>query len=126
VRVLDKILFRSGSADILPTGQAVLDKLAGVLAATDDMIRVEGHTDFVPIGKQLRQKYYSNWELSAARATSVVRYFEHRHGIDPTRMEAVGFSMFRPVAGDETPEGRQRNRRVEIMLAAPRAPAANE
>lgn len=122
VRVLDRILFRSGSAQILPEGQAVLEKLARVLVDTDDMIRVEGHTDSVPIGERLKARYPSNWELSGARASSVVRYFEHAHKIDPVRMEPVGFSKFRPVAPGQTPEDLRRNRRVEIVLTAPKAP----
>jgi chemotaxis protein MotB len=121
VRVLDKILFRSGRADILPEGRAVLDKLAAVIGTTDDRIRVEGHTDIVPIGVSLKEKYPSNWELSTARASSVVGYFELRKGIDPLRMEAVGFSKYRPVAVGKTPEELQRNRRVEIILTAPKA-----
>lgn len=120
VRVLDRILFRSGSAEILPDGQAVLDKLATVFAATDDHIRVEGHTDIVPIGASLKEKYPSNWELSTARASSVVRYFEHGKGIDVLRLEAVGFSKYRPVARGDTPEELQRNRRVEIVLTGPK------
>lgn len=119
-RVLDKILFRSGSADILPEGQQVLAKLADLLASEDDLIRVEGHTDNVPIGAVLKEKYPSNWELSGARAASVVRYFENSKKIDPTRMEAVGFSMYRPIATGDTPQELQRNRRVEIVLQPPR------
>jgi chemotaxis protein MotB len=120
VRVLDKILFRSGSAVILPEGQKVLAKLADLLATEDDIVRVEGHTDSVPIGAALKEKYPSNWELSGARAASVVRYFEQDHKVDPTRMEAVGFSMYRPVATGDSPEELQRNRRVEIVLLPPR------
>lgn len=118
VRVLDKILFKSGSAEILPEGQAVLEKLANLMATENDNIRVEGHTDTVPIGPQLREKYPSNWELSAARASSVVRYFEHAHKIDSTRMEAVGFSQYHPIATGTTPDQLKRNRRVEIVLTA--------
>jgi len=118
VRVLDRILFRSGSAEILPEGKAVLDKVAGAVQTSDEMIRVEGHTDNVPIGATLKEKYYSNWELSGARAASVVRYFEHAHGIASTRMEAVGLSKYRPVAPNDTAENKQRNRRVEIVLTA--------
>lgn len=120
VRVVDRILFRSGSPDILPAGKKVLDKLVAVFTTTDDMIRVEGHTDSVPIGQKLKDKYNSNWDLSAARAASVVRYFELGLKIEPTRMEAVGFSKFRPVATGNTPEDLKRNRRVEIVLTAPR------
>jgi len=121
VHVLDRILFKSGSADILPDGKALLKKLAGSLAATEDYIRVEGHTDSVPIGEQLKAKFFSNWELSAARAASVVRFFEYGHKISPLRLEAVGFSQYRPVTEGKTVEELQRNRRVEIILTQPRS-----
>lgn len=124
VRVLDKILFKSGSADILPAGQSVLEKVARVLETTDDMIRVEGHTDNVPISDKLKNRYYSNWELSAARAASVVRYFQYGGTkIDPTRLEAVGYAEYQPVAPNDSDADRQRNRRVEIVLTA-KKPAA--
>jgi chemotaxis protein MotB len=132
VRMLDKIVFRSGSAVILPTGMEVLDKLAEAVKGNDDTIRIEGHTDDTPISAALKAKYPTNWELSAARAASVANYFETKHQIDPKRLEAVGFSMYRPVAPNDTPENKQRNRRVEIVLkpaaepeaaAAPAAPA---
>ena len=116
VRVLDRILFRSGSAEILPRGRAVLDSVAAAIAGGNETIRIEGHTDSVPIGPKLKSKYFSNWELSTGRASSVARYFENEHVIEPTRMEAVGFSMYRHVAPNDTEENRQRNRRVEIVL----------
>lgn len=116
VRVLDRILFKSGSAQILNEGKLVLNKLAVALQDNQDYIRVEGHTDIVPIGKQLKAKYFSNWELSAGRAASVVRYFEYAHSISPLRLEPVGFSKYRPVTEGQTPEDLQRNRRVEIIL----------
>lgn len=118
VRVLDRILFKSGSAEILPGGQGVLDKLAAALTQTTDMIRVEGHTDDVPIGAALKDRYFSNWELSAARAAAVVRYFQHHHKIDAQRLEAVGFGEYRPIAPNDSSANRQRNRRVEIQLSA--------
>lgn len=120
VRVLDRILFRSGSAEILEKGQEVLDKLGAAIKDSRETIRVEGHTDNVPIHPRLQPKYFSNWELSGARAASVVRYFQGKHGIDPLRMEAVGLSEYRPVASNENDEGRQRNRRVELLLEAPK------
>lgn len=119
VSVLDKILFKSGSADVLPAGLVVLEKVARVLAATDDMIRVVGHTDNVPISGQLKAKYFSNWELSAARAAGVVRYFQlGENKIDPQRLEAVGYAEYHPVAPNDDDANRRRNRRVEIILTA--------
>ncbi len=116
VHVLDRILFGSGSAEIQSRGAQVLDAVAAALAGGDETIRIEGHTDSVPIGPALKEKYFSNWELSTGRASSVVRYFIDAHGIDPVRMEAVGYSEFRPLAPNDTWEGRQRNRRVAIVL----------
>jgi chemotaxis protein MotB len=116
VRVLDRILFESGSAEILPQGHRVLDRVATALEGGDETIRIEGHADIVPIGPELKKKYFSNWELSTARSSSVARFFMDNHGIEPTRMEAVGFSKYRPIAPNDTEENRQRNRRVEIVL----------
>jgi chemotaxis protein MotB len=144
VRMLDKIVFKSGSANILPQGMEVLDKLADAIKDSTDTIRVEGHTDDTPISDKLKAKYPSNWELSAARASAVARYFETKHFINPKRLESLGFSMYHPVAPNDTDENKQRNRRVEIVLkpaaeaepakepaaaapapATPAAPAAN-
>jgi chemotaxis protein MotB len=116
VRVLDRILFKSGSAEILPQGRKVLDTVAKALAGGEETIRIEGHADIVRIGPTLKRKYFSNWELSSGRASSVARFFQSYHGIEPTRMEAVGFSKYRPIAPNDTEENRQRNRRVEIVL----------
>ena len=118
VRLLDKILFKSGSAHILSSGKEVLDKLIVAIKNTQDHIRVVGHTDDVRISQALQQKYPSNWELSAARASSVVRYFQEGHGIDPLRMEAVGLSKYRPITKNTDDTSRQRNRRVEVILTA--------
>ena len=118
VRLLDKILFNSGSAHILPSGKEVLDKLVTAIKNTQDHIRIVGHTDDVRISQALQRKYPSNWELSAARASSVVRYFQENHGVDPLRMEAVGLSKYRPVTENSDNASRQRNRRVEVILTA--------
>jgi chemotaxis protein MotB len=118
VRMLDRILFESGSAEILATGKEVLDKLAGAITTTSDRIRVVGHTDNVRISQALQTKYPSNWELSGARAASVVRYFQQHHGIDPMRMQAVGLSKYHPLAPNDSDANRQRNRRVEVILTA--------
>ncbi len=116
VRMLDKIVFKSGSADILPQGTEVLDKLADAIKDSIDTIRVEGHTDDTPISDKLKVKYPSNWELSAARASAVARYFETKHFINPKRLESLGFSMYHPVVPNDSDENKQRNRRVEIVL----------
>ncbi|MDC4226214.1 MAG: OmpA family protein [Candidatus Manganitrophus sp.] len=81
----------------------------------ENSIRIEGHTDNVPIGSKLAGKFPSNWELSASRATQVVRYLSEL-GVSPENLSAVGLAEYQPVAPNDTPEGKQRNRRIEIVL----------
>ncbi|HEY8519083.1 MAG TPA: flagellar motor protein MotD [Gammaproteobacteria bacterium] len=111
------LLFPSASAEL--TGQAlpVARRIAEILAGTPVRIHVEGHTDERPISTHV---YPSNWELSAARAARVVRLFADA-GVEGRRMVAVGFGEFQPVADNSTPEGRQANRRVVIVVMADRA-----
>jgi chemotaxis protein MotB len=117
VSMVDKILFPSGKAEITADGLKVLERVGNVLKNTEDkVIRVEGHTDNVPIHSRLREQFPSNWELSAARATNVARFLQDKVGIGPERLEAVGLSEFHPVASNETVEGRSQNRRIEIAL----------
>ena len=113
----DKVLFDSGSDDLKPAGRDVLTSVAGVLAdrVRTLQIQVAGHTDNQPVGRTRR--FDSNWALSAARAVAVVRFLEQR-GIEPDRMSALGFGEFQPIAPNTTPEGRARNRRIEIVLLA--------
>lgn len=114
--VLDKILFDSGKVEIKPEGKEVLNRVVDILAVTTDReIFVEGHTDNIPIAGNLSKKYPTNWELSAARAINIVRYLEEQ-GIDPQILAAVAFSEHRPVAENNTPEGRAKNRRITIIL----------
>ena len=114
--VLDKILFDSGNAEIKPEGKEILDRVVDILAVTTDRaILVEGDTDNVPITGNLSKKYPTNWELSEARAIRLVRYLE-KQGIDPEILSAVAFGEHRPVAGNDTPEGRAKNRRIAIIL----------
>jgi len=115
VKVLDKILFRSGSIVILNEGQEVLTRVAASLENSDENLRVEGHTDNVPIGAVLVKRIPTNWELSVLRASSVVRFLE-ANGITSERMHATGHSEFKPVTDNTTEENRQLNRRVEIVL----------
>jgi chemotaxis protein MotB len=115
---VDRILFEFGKADLTPEGEKVLQKVGEALKnITGKKIRVTGHTDNVPIRPDFVYKFPSNWELSAARAASVVRYFQEKTGLDPKDMEAIGRSFYQPEASNETKEGRARNRRVEILIA---------
>jgi len=117
VTFVDKILFDSGSVTIKPEGQEVILKLADSFRNTEDKnIAVEGHTDNVQIGAALLDRFPTNWELSAARATAVVRFLEEKGNIAPERLTASGFSYHQPVATNDTPEGRKENRRIEIIL----------
>ncbi len=117
VTFVDKILFDSGSVTIKPEGQEVILKLADSFRNTEDKnITVEGHTDNVQIGAALLDRFPTNWELSAARATAVVRFLEEKGNIAPERLTASGFSYHQPVATNDTPEGRKENRRIEIIL----------
>jgi chemotaxis protein MotB len=114
VSLQESLLFPSGSAVVNPKGKQALGTLAQVLNANPDInVVVEGHTDSIPI----RGKYEDNWALSVARATSIVRILTETYNVDPVRVIASGKSKFEPVDSNETPEGRQRNRRTEIILA---------
>jgi len=109
----DQVLFDFGSATINPAGFVFLDKIADTLDKIPYAMRVEGHTDNVPI--QTR-RFPSNWELSVARAVNVVKYFAEVSNIDPNRLSAVGYGESRPVAANDTASNRVKNRRVEILL----------
>jgi chemotaxis protein MotB len=114
------ILFPSGAGEFAPAAEAVLDKLADVLKPFPNPIRVEGHTDDRPIKTAA---FPSNWELSAARAASVVHQFM-RQGIDPLRLEIVGFGEFHPRQTNATIEGRNSNRRVVVLVLEQVSPGA--
>jgi chemotaxis protein MotB len=121
ITFVDKILFNSGSAQINQAGQQSLLSLAGILKLEPDQrIVVEGHTDDVRVGKSLQTIYPTNWDLSTARATAVVRFLQDRAEINPERLSAVGYSFYKPVAFNDTEEGRAQNRRIEIILVPPR------
>lgn len=112
------ILFDSGNADVKPEGMIVLHKMVATLKGIKDKaIRIEGHTDNVPISGDLIRIFPTNWELSAARAINVTRYLEEQ-GLDATILSAVAFGENRPVADNGTRDGRARNRRIEITLVA--------
>jgi chemotaxis protein MotB len=118
VSFVDRILFEFGKASISYEGEDILRKVGGILKNVDDkQIRIIGHTDNIPILPRFRHRFPSNWELSAARAAAVVRYFQHTMELDPRSLEAVGRSYYEPVASNQTEEGRAQNRRVNIIIA---------
>ncbi len=124
VNMVEQILFDSGSAEIKKNGKKVLDRVAEILKkVTDKQVRVEGYTDNVPISPRLAAKFPTNWELSTARATTVARYLQDK-GIDPKILGACGYSEYRPVASNDTEEGRAKNRRIEISLIPKEAESA--
>lgn len=115
VEIRTDILYPSGSATLSPSAMPIIDRLAEVLKPFPNPIRVEGHTDSRPIDTVA---FPSNWELSAARAASVVRLFQHQ-GIDPTRLGVMGYAEYRPAQSNATQQGRNANRRVVITILAP-------
>ncbi|UCC12861.1 MAG: OmpA family protein, partial [candidate division WOR-3 bacterium] len=117
VSMVDKILFPSGKAEIMPEGIEVLERVGNILKNVEDkIIRVEGHTDNVQIHPKLQEQFPTNWELSTTRATNVVRFLQEEVEIDPGKLEAIGMSEYHPVASNDTQEGRSQNRRIEIIL----------
>lgn len=117
VVMADKILFPSGDSEITPEGMIVLERVGIVLKSTKQkVIRVEGHTDDDAINSSLKKKYPSNWELSTARATNVVRFLQEKVGISPEFLQPIGMSEYHPVASNKTKEGRSQNRRIEITI----------
>ena len=114
VSLQENLLFPSGSAVVNPKGKEALGKLAGVLNLNADItVDIEGHTDSIPI----RGKYQDNWDLSLARAASIVRILETDYKVDPMRIIASGHSQYDPVQNNSTPEGRALNRRTDIILS---------
>jgi chemotaxis protein MotB len=109
----DAVLFGSGSADVKPEIHAVLEKISKLLLTAPGKVTIEGHTDNVPISSP---KYASNWELSTARAASMLHFFIDK-GLDPTKFAIAGYAEFRPLESNATEEGRQKNRRVEIVIS---------
>jgi len=113
VTVVAEVLFDSGKAKVRPVGKEVLSKVANVLIKINENIIVEGHTDNVPIK---HSGWKSNWELSTQRALNVLHYFIDEKGLNPERFSAAGYGPYRPMASNATVEGRQKNRRVEIVV----------
>ena len=117
VNILDRILFDSGEASLKPEGEKVLRQIASVLSKYPHrQIHVIGHTDDVPIRLGARARFPSNWELSTARANAAVRFLCESAGVDPTRLAAVGYGEYHPVAENSTDEGKAKNRRIELVV----------
>jgi chemotaxis protein MotB len=116
--LMKQLRFESGEATIKSEGYQVLDELIAYLktAAGDRLIRVEGHADNMEIGPSLKSLYQTNWDLSKARAGGVLRYLNEKGGIDSAKLSSVGYGDTKPVAGNATEVGRQKNRRVDIVL----------
>ncbi len=117
VTILDRVMFDSGEADLKPGGQAVMRKVAAILAEHPGLkIQVIGHTDNMPIRPEARRRFASNWELSTARALAAVHFLTEQAGVDPRRVGAVGYGEYRPIADNSTAAGRAQNRRIEIAI----------
>ncbi|MFE7063954.1 flagellar motor protein MotS [Sutcliffiella sp. NPDC057660] len=112
----EKVLYETAEARILPTAYPFLDKVGTLLTKIPNLVKVEGHTDNRPISTE---KFPSNWELSAARASSVIRYLVAEHELDSERFVAVGYGDTRPIVPNTSSENFQKNRRVEIVISDP-------
>ena len=113
MRLSEYTLFDLGAAEISSEALPLLEKIGAIISKTTYQIRIEGHTDNLPIHTEL---FPSNWELSTARAVNVLRYFIKKHRVNPRRMAAEGFSEFRPLVANDSKEKRAKNRRVEIIF----------
>lgn len=113
IHIMESALFKQGSAKLEPGAIEVLDVVAGKIVSMPNHIRIEGHTDDRSINTPV---YPSNWELSSARATEVVRYYTNHHQIEPERISALGYGEYRPVRPNNSIENRAMNRRVDIVI----------
>ncbi len=116
LRLSDNLVFPSASSDIRPEARPILAVVAKALGRNNNEVSVEGHTDNIPLATD---RYPSNWELSSARATAVLRALTEEYGVDAKRLVASGFGEHRPIASNLTPEGRAANRRADIVILYP-------
>ncbi|MCR5833075.1 MAG: OmpA family protein [Selenomonadaceae bacterium] len=115
IRIKERALFPSGSADLVPESQRIGPLVAGLLAEIPERVLISGHTDTDPISNA---QFPSNWELSSARAMTFMKYlFSLNDTLNPARFSAIGYGEYRPIAMNDTPENKQMNRRVEILIA---------
>ena len=119
--LMKQLHYESGEARIKPEGYQTLDQLAELVkeAPAEQLIRIEGHADSMEIGPSLKSMYPTNWDLSKARATGVLRYLVEKGGIDSARISSVGYGATKPISSNGTEAGRSKNRRVEIVLYSP-------
>lgn len=124
--LMKQLQYESGEATIKPEGYQVLDQLIAYIkdSASDQLIRVEGHADNMEIGPSLKSMFPTNWDLSKARASGVLRYLVEKGGIDSAKLSSIGYGDTKPIASNATEPGRQRNRRVDIVLYQPEAATA--
>ena len=115
-RLADTVLFDIGKDELRPEAREVLLKVGQLLSQLKNSIRVEGHTDNWPISTP---RFPSNWELSTGRATSVVRFLIEEANMDPRQLQAAGYGEYHPIDDNDTAEGRQRNRRVDVIILRP-------
>ncbi len=113
LRIQDRLMFPSGKAKLNNNFKKILLQVAKILQTVKNDIRVEGHTDNVPIKSKL---YPSNWHLSVARALNTAYFLIHEGGLNPDKISIVGYAAYRPIADNSTPEGRAKNRRVDIVI----------
>ncbi|MBP2241435.1 chemotaxis protein MotB [Cytobacillus eiseniae] len=113
----EQVLFDPGEATLLEDSNAFLNRVGELLANLPNLVKVEGHTDNIPMSSF---RYPSNWELSAARASSVINYLIESHELDSRKFIAVGYADTRPIVSNDVPENRQKNRRVEIIISDPK------
>ena len=113
VRLSESLLFAAGNSMLTPEAQSLIDKIADIIRKANKPVRVEGHTDNVPIHTA---QFQSNWELSTARASSVIRYMVDQLGFSPEILSASGYGEYRPIAPNDTSENRAKNRRVEFVI----------
>ena len=115
IRIKERALFPSGSAELVAESQRIGPIVAGLLASIPERVLISGHTDNVPINTA---QFPSNWELSSTRALTFMKFLlSINSGLNPARFSAIGYSEYRPIATNDTEEGRQQNRRVEILIA---------
>lgn len=113
IRISEGMLFEPGSDKLLDGGLPVIDEVARALAGMPNSVRIEGHTDNIPIATE---RFPSNWDLSSSRSLRILKYFIEMHSHDPRRLSAIGFGEYRPIDTNDTPSGRMKNRRVDIMV----------